>query len=78
MTYAKPLPVVDPISKPFWALAAQGRFALQVCANCNHMHYPGTPVCPHCLSSDQNWQAVSGRGKLLSWAKFHRAYWKRL
>jgi uncharacterized OB-fold protein len=76
MTYAKPLPVLDPISKPFWALAAQGRFGLQVCTKCKDAHYPGTPVCPNCLSSDQRWEAVSGRGQLLSWATFHRAYWK--
>jgi len=36
---------------------------------------PPGPVCPACLSADQVWQVMSGRGTLDSWADFHRAYW---
>ena len=75
MDYAKPLPVIDAFNKPFWDMALQGQVGVQVCSSCNDAHFPGGPVCPKCLSSNQSWRASSGRGTLMSWAKFHRAYW---
>jgi uncharacterized OB-fold protein len=72
---AKPLPVIDTVSKGFWDLANRGRLSVQRCEACGHAHYPGAPVCPRCLSEDQSWVPVSGRGTLLSWVRFHRAYW---
>jgi uncharacterized OB-fold protein len=76
MEYDKPLPHIDTLSKPFWDFARNGKLAVHVCSNCANTHYPGTPVCPNCLSSDQSWQPSSGRGTLQSWCTFHRAYWK--
>jgi uncharacterized protein len=73
--YRKPLPVIDPLSRPFWDLARQGKLAVQACRGCGDRHFPPGPVCPRCLSGDQEWQAVSGKGSLLSWVTFHRAYW---
>ena len=73
--YAKPLPKIDPLSRPFWDHAREGRLAIQVCNGCKDAHFPPSPVCPNCLSEDQVWQAVSGRGTLESWVEFHRAYW---
>ncbi len=73
---AKPLPVIDTVSKGFWDLANRGRLSVQRCEACGHAHYPGAPVCPRCLSKAQSWQPVSGRGELLSWVRFHRAYWE--
>ena len=74
-TYSKPLPVIDSLTRPFWDHARAGRLAVQACARCGDLHFPASPVCPKCLSSDQNWQVVSGRGEVLSWVVFHRAYW---
>lgn len=74
-TYAKPLPKIDPLSRPFWDHAREGRLAVQVCADCEDAHFPPSPVCPNCLSESQSWQPVSGRGTLESWIEFHRAYW---
>jgi uncharacterized OB-fold protein len=75
-TPAKPLPTIDPVSKGFWDLANRGRLSVQRCDDCGHRHYPGAPVCPRCLSRQQTWEPVSGRGTLLSWVRFHRAYWE--
>ena len=75
-TYAKPLPKIDPVNRPFWDHAREVRLAIQVCNACKDAHFPPSPVCPNCLSEDQEWQPVSGRGTLESWVEFHRAYWE--
>lgn len=74
-TAAKPRPKIDPVNRGFWENARAGRLSVQRCDNCQDIHFPGSPVCPRCLSSDQSWTPVSGRGTLLSWVRFHRAYW---
>lgn len=73
--YRKPLPVIDELNRPFWDLAREEKLAVQVCTGCGDRHYPPGPVCPVCLCPDQEWRVVSGKGTLLSWATFHRAYW---
>lgn len=75
MTIPKPRPRIDPVSQGFWTSAREGRLTVQQCEACGDRHYPGSPVCPNCLSSDQSWAPVSGRATLLSWVRFHRAYW---
>ncbi|HWL79670.1 MAG TPA: OB-fold domain-containing protein [Roseomonas sp.] len=72
---AKPRPKVDPVSRGFWENCRRGVLSVQRCEECGNTHYPGTPVCPACLSSQQSWAPVSGRGTLVSWVRFHRAYW---
>jgi uncharacterized OB-fold protein len=71
---AKPLPKMDPVTRGFWDLR-QGKLSVQRCDDCGHQHYPGGPVCPACLSSHLSWAPVLGRGKVLSWVRFHRAHW---
>ena len=73
--YAKPLPKIDPLNQPFWDHARDEKLAVQRCDSCGDVHFPPSPVCPNCLSEDQSWQVVSGRGTLESWVEFHRAYW---
>jgi uncharacterized OB-fold protein len=73
--YDKPLPVIDALTKGFWDLAKTRRLAAQVCSACGDVHFPASPVCPKCLSENQTWQPVSGRGRIESWVEFHRAYW---
>jgi uncharacterized protein len=75
MSYTKPLPRLDTVNRPFWAAAADGKFMLQFCKDCGDTRYPPGPVCPKCLSSNQDWKQASGRGTLESWVDFHRAYW---
>jgi uncharacterized OB-fold protein len=75
MRYNKPLPKIDALIQPFWDAAKAGRLAVQHCLACEDLHFPPGPVCPRCLSSDQDWQPVSGRGTLQGWVDFHRAYW---
>ncbi|UFN48423.1 OB-fold domain-containing protein [Roseomonas sp. OT10] len=72
---AKPRPQIDPVSRGFWENCRHGVLSVQRCDDCGHRHYPGSPVCPACLSASQSWEAVSGKGVLISWVRFHRAYW---
>ncbi len=75
MSYNKPLPKLDTDNRPFWAAAKQGKFMLQFCRDCGDTRFPPGPVCPKCLSSNQDWKEASGKGTLESWVDFHRAYW---
>jgi uncharacterized OB-fold protein len=73
--YKKPLPTIDPINRGFWEHARNEKLAVQVCAACGERRMPPSPVCPSCLGDKQGWEVVSGKGTLLSWITFHRAYW---
>ena len=75
MSYNKPLPKIDPVNQGFWDNAKAGKLSVQSCKACGDKRYPASPVCPKCLSSDQEWVSVSGKGTLESWVDFHRAYW---
>jgi NAD(P)-dependent dehydrogenase (short-subunit alcohol dehydrogenase family)/uncharacterized OB-fold protein len=48
------------------AAAAEGRFALQCCAECGAVQYPPRDACGTCLSTDLPWRAVPTGGKLLA------------
>ena len=74
-TYDKPLPTIDALTRPYWEHAKAHRLSVQRCSQCGDRHFPPAPVCPRCLSEDQGWEVVSGRGTLVSWTRFHRAYW---
>ncbi len=75
MSYNKPLPKIDPVNQGFWDNAKSGKLSVQSCKSCGDKRYPASPVCPKCLSPDQEWMSVSGKGTLESWVDFHRAYW---
>jgi short-subunit dehydrogenase/uncharacterized OB-fold protein len=47
------------------AAAAEGRFALQVCADCGFVAYPPRDVCPRCWSARVPFQDVPPNGVLL-------------
>jgi NAD(P)-dependent dehydrogenase (short-subunit alcohol dehydrogenase family)/uncharacterized OB-fold protein len=48
------------------AAAAEGRFALQVCADCAAVVYPPRDACPSCLSSRLPFTDVDPRGTLIA------------
>jgi NAD(P)-dependent dehydrogenase (short-subunit alcohol dehydrogenase family)/uncharacterized OB-fold protein len=47
------------------AAAAEGRFALQVCADCGTVLYPPRDACPSCLSPRLPYKDVDPRGTLV-------------
>jgi uncharacterized OB-fold protein len=66
--YAKPLPVPDPVTRPFWDSLKAHAMQLQKCGDCGrHVFYPRA-VCPHCFSKNLAWTPASGRGRLHTFA----------
>jgi NAD(P)-dependent dehydrogenase (short-subunit alcohol dehydrogenase family)/uncharacterized OB-fold protein len=53
--------------------AAEGRFELQVCRDCQTVQYPPREACGHCTSPRLQWRAQSGAGQLLSATTLHHS-----
>ncbi|WP_374596161.1 Zn-ribbon domain-containing OB-fold protein [Sphingosinicella sp.] len=64
-----PLPATDdPLDRPFWSNALEGRLVIQACAVCGEMRFPPRPMCPHCQSEDSIWNEVAPEGAVWSFA----------
>jgi uncharacterized OB-fold protein len=70
----RPAPPATELTEPFWAGGLSGELRLQQCANCGHIRYPISTVCPVCWSADCHWTPLSGRGTVQSHIVFERAY----
>lgn len=55
------------------AMAAVGRFALQICAACGQVQYPPRQICGKCLGDDLPWRDVDPGGTLLAETRLHHA-----
>ena len=69
---ALPAPPVTPESAPFFAAAAEGRFAIGRCTSCQKPHWYPRAVCPFCGGAATLADA-SGRGVLYSFSVMRRA-----
>lgn len=72
---ARPVPVPDEASAPFWAAAAEHLLTVACCARCARFAVPPDIVCPHCHSTDPGFEftPVSGRGTVRSWTVVRQA-----
>jgi len=68
-----PLPVPDEDSRPFWDYCREGELRAQRCTACGRLRYPARPTCPECGSTDLEWQLLTGRGKVYTFAISHQA-----
>ena len=68
---AKPIPIADETSAPFWEAARDGRLVVQRCA-CGYYNHPPRPTCDSCLSQELVFVPVSGRGKIYSYTVMHQ------
>lgn len=50
----------------FTAAAAEGRFKLQKCTECEHVCYPPREACPKCWSMDLQWEDMPPGGSLIT------------
>jgi uncharacterized OB-fold protein len=73
-TAAPIAPPITELNRPFWEGCAAGELRLQRCLRAGHLRYPISEICPQCLSPEYEWQALSGRGEILSWVVFQRGY----
>ena len=55
------------------AAAAEGRFALQACADCGAVQYPPREVCRVCLGVRLPWRTQDGAGTLLAQTRLHHS-----
>jgi uncharacterized protein len=69
---AKPIPVADEISAPFWNAAKEQRLTIQRCRSCGYYNHPPRNFCDACLKQDLALVPVSGRGKIYSFAIMHQ------
>jgi uncharacterized OB-fold protein len=60
------LPVITPLTEPFWKGGMDGLLHIQRCRSCNRFLHPPRYLCTHCLSREVQWQAVSGFGTVES------------
>jgi NAD(P)-dependent dehydrogenase (short-subunit alcohol dehydrogenase family)/uncharacterized OB-fold protein len=61
-----PLKTRSRTARGLTAAAAEGRFALQVCADCGAILYPPRDACPKCLSPRLPFQDVPNGGTLIA------------
>ena len=64
----RPIPKVTPETEPFWQGAAEGRFLLQQCNDCDLTYYYPRALCPDCLSDDVDWFEATGTGTVYSYS----------
>ena len=64
--YAKPLPVPDSESTPFWDGMREGRLMLQRCGSTGAYLFPPVTFCPGSLETPE-WVEASGRATVFSW-----------
>jgi hypothetical protein len=63
-----PLPRLYEWNRPYFQAAVAGRLELQKCRACGALFYYPRPACPECLAMEYDWVAVSGRGRVYSFA----------
>jgi len=65
--YEKPLPVIDPTTRPFWDAAKAHRLVVQRCEDCKmHIFIPRSN-CTSCFSDRLEWVEVSGEGTIYTY-----------
>ena len=70
----KPVSEPDALTEPFFAAGAEGRLLLATCDGCGEMRLPTSPACPNCLGEGYEWNEVSGRGTVYTFAIMHQRY----
>ena len=64
---ARPLPLADDASGPFWEACTRHELVVQTCGECGAVRFPPRPMCPRCRSLRCQWRPLSGRGSVYSW-----------
>lgn len=62
------------LNDKMWRTIEQKAMALPFCSDCERAVYPPAPCCPRCFHFDLPWKKLTGRGRIVSWTRFHRTY----
>ena len=73
---ARPLPVADQQSAPFWKAAADHVLVIAQCSRCGALTHPPDVVCPHCRTTDPAFAfvPVAGRATVRSWTVMRQSF----
>jgi len=66
----QPLPLVTPVTKPYFDAARENRLLLQKCPRDGFFFYP-REFCPRCLQADWQWQEARKQGAVYSYTIDH-------
>ncbi len=69
---AKPRPLVDDLTRPFWDAAKEHRLVIQRCQACSYFNHPPRQVCDACHGGELAFEQVSGRGTIYSFSVMHQ------
>jgi uncharacterized OB-fold protein len=69
--YAKPLPVPDVDSQPFWDTCKAHELSAQRCRSCGEFRWPPQAFCPSCYSWECDWTALEETGTVVSFVVVH-------
>ena len=69
-----PLPRPDALTGAFWDACRRHELVAACCADCGHRFLPPGPRCPRCWSPGVAPRAVSGEGRVYSFAVYRRSY----
>ncbi|HVX22380.1 MAG TPA: OB-fold domain-containing protein [Acidimicrobiales bacterium] len=73
MTGRRVLPLVDRDSGPYWEWLARGELRVQRCPQCGAIRWPARAFCNRCRTEGGDWEALSGRGRVVSWTVVEHA-----
>ena len=66
------VPEPEGLNADFYQRLAAGTLSFQRCAGCGAFRHPPRHLCAACGSSQAEWMASSGRGRIFSWTVTHR------
>jgi hypothetical protein len=61
MTWNRPLPAPDNVTKTYWEATTRGELLYQRCPSCGHKQFYPRAMCTAC-AGDTEWVRASGRG----------------
>jgi uncharacterized OB-fold protein len=70
----RPLPKPNEDTRPFWDGCREHQLRFQKCSHCGQVLWPPSMLCPKCYSRDAEWTVASGRGKIFSYAVYHKPF----
>jgi uncharacterized OB-fold protein len=70
---AKPVPVPDLDTQPFWDACGAHELRAQRCTSCGRFRWPPQGFCPSCYSWEHEWALLSGRGTVRSFSVVHHS-----
>ena len=63
-----------PVARPFWEGCRGGELRIPRCRDCGRWVWYPASACPECGGGRHEWTRVSGRGRLFTWVRVHRAF----